>query len=82
MTSEMGQNLSNKEVCAIFDIKCSKFTNFFTLGLRILLNTLVQAQTENASLARQRLEIEKRRFEYEQSLGDKLLGVLQTIANK
>lgn len=48
----------------------------------MLLNTLVQAQTETVSLARQRLEVEKLRFEYEQSVGDKLLAILQTIANK
>lgn len=59
--------------------------NYFSLnfsGFRSLLHQLVQSQTETISLSRQRLEIEKRRFEYEQNVGDKLLAVLQTIANK
>lgn len=47
-------------------------------GFRTLLNQLVQMQSKQLDVSRQRLEIERERLDYEKSVGDKILTAITT----
>lgn len=50
-------------------------------GFRGLLHRLITIQNETLGVSKQRLKIERQRFEFEQSIGKKLLNVLTKMAN-
>lgn len=50
-------------------------------GFKGLLHRLINIQNESLGINKQRLKIERQRFEFEQSIGKKLLGVLTKMAN-
>lgn len=51
-------------------------------GFRSLLQHLIGLQTDTLETSRKRLELEQQRLSFEQTMGDKLLTVLQQLAAK
>lgn len=52
----------------------------FVLGFRSLLQQLVQVQRDTLEVSRQRLQVETKRVTLEQSMGARILNILQTIS--
>ncbi|XP_037048103.1 platelet glycoprotein Ib alpha chain isoform X2 [Bradysia coprophila] len=52
-----------------------------TRGFKGLLHRLINIQNESLGISKQRLKIERQRFEFEQNIGKKLLSVLTKMAS-
>lgn len=63
----------------IFDHQFEIFYIF--IGFKGLLHRLINIQNETLGINKQRLKIERQRFEFEQSIGKKLLNVLTKMAS-